>query len=101
MNLLITQDQRIAEVAGQLKSTLVRKNADYGDAFAKRYRKHGILSAFIRMEDKWLRLENLISGSKQQVNDESIRDTIQDLAGYAILTLIELDKESENLVTAE
>lgn len=91
-----TQDQWISDKTEELKSTLMRKNTDYGDAFTKRFQKHGILSAFIRMEDKWLRLENLISGSKQQVNDESIYDTVQDLAGYAILTLIELDKERED-----
>ncbi|GFN32496.1 nucleotide modification associated domain-containing protein [Paenibacillus xylaniclasticus] len=76
-----------------MKSTLICKNSDYGDAFAKRYSKHGILSAFIRMEDKWLRLENLIGGASQQVANESVYDTIKDLAGYCILTLIELDKE--------
>lgn len=96
-----SQDQWITEKTEEIKSTLIRKNSDYGDAFAKRYQKHGILSAFIRMEDKWLRLENLISGSKQQVSDESIRDTVQDLAGYCLLTLIELDKESEKVGRAE
>ncbi|MNW69270.1 hypothetical protein D3C74_482430 [compost metagenome] len=45
------------------------------------------------MEDKWLRLENLISGHKAQIDNESIEDTVKDLLGYSLLTLIELRKE--------
>ncbi|GAB6989484.1 nucleotide modification associated domain-containing protein [Paenibacillus pini] len=90
-----TQDEWIQMVGQEVIELLKRKNADYGDAFAKRYEKHGILSAFIRMEDKWLRLDNLLSGHKAKVTDESVYDTVFDFVGYGILTLIELLKERE------
>jgi len=77
-------------IAMRIAETLTKKNKDYGDSFHKRYTKHGILSAFIRMEDKWGRFENLID-SKAEV-DESIEDTLRDLAGYCILTLRELER---------
>ncbi len=87
------QEEWIVEVSNDIRDTLIKKNADYGDAFAKRFAKHGILSAFIRMEDKWFRLENLISGAEQKVKDESIIDTLRDLSGYINLTIIELKKQ--------
>jgi hypothetical protein len=33
----------------------------------------------------------------QRVSDESIRDTLMDLANYAIMTIIELDEEQEGI----
>ena len=39
----------------------------------------------------------MISGNVN-VDDESVRDTLVDLANYAILTVIELDKQSSDLV---
>lgn len=95
MTELKAQEQRIIKVCDNVRDTLIRKNSDYGDAFSKRFAKHGILSAFIRMEDKWFRLDNLISGGEQKVKDESIEDTLRDLAGYISLTLVELGKRKE------
>lgn len=69
-----------------LSETLVAKNADYGNSFEKSYEKHGLVSAVIRLEDKLNRLESLLE-NEAQVN-ESIDDTLLDIAGYAILTLI-------------
>lgn len=90
----MNQEERITTVANEVRDTLIRKNLDYGDSFAKRFTKHGILSAFIRMEDKWGRFENLVSGAKANV-EESVEDTLIDLAGYAILTAVELRKQKE------
>lgn len=43
----------------------------------------------IRLEDKLNRLKALTRNGNQQVNDESIDDTLMDLANYAIMTLVE------------
>ncbi|MBO5484352.1 MAG: DUF1599 domain-containing protein [Lachnospiraceae bacterium] len=77
----------------QIHDTYVRKNHDYGDSFSRSYQKYGIIAAMVRMEDKWNRLDNLVKGEKQMVSDESIRDTLLDLAGYCIMTTMELDKK--------
>lgn len=75
--------------------TFVNKDSDYGDSFGKTFDKYGIVSALTRMSDKLNRIDNLTainsrdSSSKMKV-DESIEDTLLDLANYAMLTYLEL-----------
>lgn len=69
------------------------KNHDYGDSFGETYKKLGIISAVTRIIDKVNRLQSLCT-KEQKVKDESIEDTLKDLANYSIMTLIEL-KEGE------
>ncbi|RKI37034.1 DUF1599 domain-containing protein [bacterium D16-51] len=76
----------------QIHDTYVKKNHDYGDSFSRSYEKYGIVAAMVRMEDKWNRLDNLARGGQQMVSGESIRDTLLDLAGYSIMTVMELDR---------
>lgn len=89
-----TQEQRIQSVVDDVGATLIRKNRDYGDSFSKQFAKYGIMSGLIRMDDKMARLTNLITGAKANV-DESVEDTLIDLAGYAILCAVELRKQAE------
>ena len=77
----------------QIHDTYIKKNHDYGDSFSRSYKKYGLVAAMVRMEDKWNRLDNLASGAEQKVSDESIRDTLLDLAGYCVMTIMELDKQ--------
>ena len=42
------------------------------------------------MSDKMNRIISLTTKENQKVNDESIADTLMDLASYSIMTLIEL-----------
>lgn len=86
-----TQSDRIKRAGTELTELLVRKNHDYGDSFAKQYEKYGLMSALIRMDDKMRRLETLLGGTDAQV-DESIKDTLLDLAGYALLASVEAGK---------
>jgi len=43
--------------------------------------------AFIRLQDKYIRCCNLISGVERKVDDESFEDTLQDLGSYSIIVL--------------
>lgn len=86
-----SQADRIKHAGTELTELLVRKNHDYGDSFAKQYEKYGLMSALIRMDDKMRRLETLLGGTDAQV-DESIKDTLLDLAGYALLASVEESK---------
>ena len=70
-----------------------RKNHDYGNSFSETYRKLGVISATTRMLDKMNRVVSLVTNDKQMVNDESLRDTLIDLANYAVMTIMELDGE--------
>ena len=47
--------------------------------------------ARIRLGDKFNRFKTLSRGGDQKVNDESIRDTLIDLANYAIMTVVEME----------
>lgn len=90
-----TQAERIEAVCNEVRDLLIRKNHDYGDSFSKQFAKYGVNSAMIRMDDKMRRLETLLSGEQAQVA-ESIEDSIADLAGYALLALVELRKSTLN-----
>ena len=90
----MTFDEQVDKFTSLLADTLKRKNADYGDSFNQQYKKYGMTSSLIRLEDKQRRLENLVLNGNQQV-DESIDDTLLDVSGYAILTLISRSVENE------
>lgn len=75
------------EICRELNETYKAKNADYGDSFAL-VRKKYPNAILIRLNDKLNRLETLMSGGKQHV-DESIDDTLLDLANYCIMELVE------------
>lgn len=83
-----------SEICNYLNGLYASKNADYGNAFGDTFKELGIVSAITRITDKTNRLKSLCKpGSDQKVNDESIQDTLIDLANYAIMTLIEMDIE--------
>lgn len=82
------------ELCEKLNQTYEKKNQDYGDSFGKSFSKRGITAAMVRMEDKWNRLDNLtLHPENIRVKDESIEDTLLDLANYCLMTYIELYKE--------
>ena len=80
------------EIVLDLNKLYKDKNSDYGDSF-KRVRDKYPNAILIRLEDKLSRLETLLGGQTQKVKDESIRDTLVDLANYSILEIIEMDIE--------
>jgi len=83
--------QSLAERGVQITAMLLKKNNDYGaSGFDRPYLlpELTVKSALLcRMSDKIARLRNLLSGAVAQVEDESVQDTMVDLAGYLILYL--------------
>ena len=67
---------------------------------AKEFDEYGLTSVCIRLEDKLNRLKSLnkqISEAKNgivdiNVDDESIKDTLIDLANYSVLAIMEISK---------
>lgn len=51
--------------------------------------------AAIRIGDKYKRLVSLSKSAEQAVKDESIRDTLIDLANYSLMTVMELDRQKD------
>lgn len=82
-------------ICNELNSLYERKNRDYGDSFHKTYLEEGMAMARIRLTDKLERFKKLTREGGQEVKDESIRDTLIDMANYAIMTAMEMDREAE------
>ena len=66
-----------------------KKNADYGDAFAK----FGVIGVLMRIEDKIQRSLSISKNGISLVDDEKIRDTLIDLHNYAAMAIMLLDED--------
>lgn len=87
----INKVQKHKELCKELNTLYERKNHDYGDSFHQTFIEEGMAMARIRLGDKFSRFKTLSRGENQKVNDESIRDTLIDLANYAIMTVLEME----------
>ena len=97
--------ERHKQICDNLNEIYIKKNHDYGDSVHDTYVKYGLTSFLVRMEDKLNRARTL-SQKEAKVEDEQITDTLLDLANYAILAILELDKvnymsEHTKVVTSE
>lgn len=85
------------ELTTYLSSLYELKNKKYGDSFGKSIRKRGLVSAVVRMEDKWNRLDNLATNKEDGSDtDESLQDTLLDLANYCLMTVMEINHAKEH-----
>lgn len=74
-----------------------QKNHDYGDSFAK-IRSVVPNAILVRLMDKLERLKTLLGkGEQAQVVDESIYDTLIDMANYCIMEVVERRLELDAL----
>lgn len=76
-----------------------RKNRDYGDSFTKSLDEDGLIVSKIRMGDKMNRFATLIKHDFHAVNDESLIDTLFDLANYAVMTIDYIERDIETTST--
>lgn len=83
--------QRHKELSILNHETYIKKNHDYGDSFGKSYRELGIISAVTRISDKYNRLVTLATGNENEIKDESIIDTLMDMANYCLMTVMEIE----------
>ena len=94
----IDKVQKHKDICAELTDIYARKNHDYGDSFAASFQEEGMAMPRIRLGDKFSRFKTLTkSGINQCINDESVRDTLIDLANYAIMTIMEMDANGENI----
>lgn len=84
--------ERHKELCEGMHNLYKQKNHDYGDSFSKTYKELGIVSAVTQIMHKHNRLVTLAVGADQMVQGESIKDTLIDLANYAIMTVIEMEE---------
>lgn len=88
----MTNVEKHEAICAELSALYKAKNADYGDSFHKSFEEYGLTMSAIRLEDKLNRLKHFAKNAQlAKVKDESVRDTLLDLANYAIMTVMELD----------
>lgn len=80
-------DNKFLEYTDHLANILNQKNLAYGDSFTESVDKFGKTVIAMRLSDKFNRICNLIQRDELKENDESLEDTLLDLAGYSILAL--------------
>lgn len=79
------------DITNGMYDTFKAKNHDYGNSFAELFKECGMTYAYGHMAEKLKRVKSLMS-DEAKVKGESMKDSLLDLANYAILTIIELDK---------
>lgn len=77
-------EDKFSKICDKLHSIYLAKNHDYGNSFDQSLKEFGLVAALVRMNDKFNRLKSL-STKEAEVN-ESIDDTLLDLANYCIMT---------------
>ena len=92
--------KRHEEICNYLHNLYEQKNKAYGNSFGETYKKLGIISAVTRITDKYNRLITLSINNDISCGDESLCDTLLDMANYCIMTVMEIEdsknKEPQN-----
>ena len=100
-----SQSERFYELIQTMKDTHDAKRHDYAntdDVFAnfRTCEMAGIPAwkgCCVRIGDKFSRIMGFAKKEKLKVKDESIKDTLIDLANYAIIALILYEEEQEEI----
>jgi hypothetical protein len=79
---------QLKKVQQEALELFTKKNADYGDAFAK----FGVIGVLMRIEDKIQRALSITKNGINLVDDETLRDTMIDLHNYSAMTMMLLDE---------
>ncbi len=78
-------EETLDKILNRIKDTILMKNKRYGNSFHQTIEEYGVIALLIRLTDKLNRLKTAYQYR------ESMEDTLIDIAGYAILGLIELE----------
>ena len=82
------------KIINQMFETYKRKNADYGDAYSRGFELFGYNQLLSRIYEKFCRVHHLLTqGGVAQVN-ESVEDTLADMANQCVCLLILLREQS-------
>ena len=80
--------EQMKKVQKEALELFKKKNADYGDAFAK----FGTAGVIVRIEDKIQRAISIVKNGVILVDSEGLRDTLLDLHNYAAMAMMLLDE---------
>ena len=89
-----TDADRFKEITDKMFETFKAKNYDYGSSFSNLFKECGMTYAYGHMAEKLERVKSLMN-DEAKVKGESMKDSLYDLANYAILTIMEIDKNEK------
>lgn len=93
---MINRVEEFKKITENMADLYERKNSDYGGSFEESVAEFGPIAGVVRISDKFNRLKSLLlKGKDRRVNDESVSDTLTDMACYCIMLKIELDGENQ------
>lgn len=97
-------DPHYLELLEQMRLLHINKNSGYAGDNPDRWANFRMsesfgVSAFIgtlvRMSDKWIRIINLVKNPANEKVGESIKDTLMDLAAYALIAICIMEEKSD------
>lgn len=86
-------------VLNEMRDLHAKKNKDYGDAFHKSFEEFGVTAGVVRLNDKMERVKSLVKNGKAEVKDESLMDTLKDMASYAVMLYVELQRHLSHTIS--
>ena len=89
-----TDADRFNEITDKMFETFKAKNHDYGSSFSNLFKECGMTYAYGHMAEKLERVKSLMN-DEAKVKGESMKDSLYDLANYAILTVMEIEKNEK------
>lgn len=94
--------KRYLELLKQMEDLHVRKNAGYAGHNPDPWANFRMSEAFgvdafrgclVRMSDKYIRVTNLVKDSSLEQVGENVKDTLFDLAAYALISVCLLEEQ--------
>lgn len=89
-----TDANRFKKITDEMYDTFKAKNHDYGFSFSNLFKECGMIYAYGHMTEKLERVKSLMK-DEAKVKGEGMKDSLKDLANYAILTIMELERKEE------
>ena len=80
-----TEIDTFESVLDEMKELHAKKDKDYGSAFHKSFEEFGVTSGVVRLNDKMERVKSLVKNGKAEVKDDSLLDSLKDMACYAVM----------------
>ena len=87
--------KKFKDITAKMAELYEEKNKNYDNAFDKSLDEDGLLVSKIRLSDKLLRFNSLIKQESKGTIEESLYDTLMDLANYSIMTMMWLNNQKD------
>ncbi len=81
------RQKAFSELCREMTDLHCIKDADYDGAFEESLDEFGLMHAAATLKNKVNRFKNVVATKKINVSSESLKDTLLDLASYAIMTV--------------